>query len=80
MYKDALKEYKEAKAHTAELNSKLHERNEMYITREETYNVVIDELVHKKKDNSLQTLAVISEKMNDEDELILNGIDIHDKE
>ena len=44
MYRDKLKEYKEAKRRTQELTERLHDRNEMYITREETYNVVIKEL------------------------------------
>ena len=44
MYYDKLQEYKEAKKLTDELSKKLHEKNEMYITREETYNAVIQEL------------------------------------
>lgn len=45
MYRDKLEEYKEAKRRTEELTNRLHEKNEMYITREETYNAVIDELL-----------------------------------
>ena len=45
MYYDKLQEYKEAKKRTEELTKKLHEKNEMYITREETYNAVIQELI-----------------------------------
>ena len=80
MYLDKLKEYKEAKKRTEELTARLHEKNEMYITREETYNAVIDDLFQKKKEESTHPLAVVDDKINDEDDLLLNGIDIHDKE
>ena len=52
----------------------------MYISREETYNKVIDELAQKKKDMSTHPLAVVDDKINDEDDLLLNGVDIQDKE
>jgi len=80
MYRDKLEEYKAAKARTEELTNRLHEKNDMYITREETYNKVIDELLQKKKENSTHPLAVVDDKINDEDDLLLNGIDIHDRE
>lgn len=80
MYRDKLQEYKEAKRRTEELINRRHEKNEMYITREETYNAVINDLDQKKKDNSTHPLAVVDDKINDEDDLLLNGIDINDKE
>ena len=58
----------------------LHAKNETYITREETYNEVVADLEQKKKDNSTHPLEIVDEKINDEDDLLLNGIDIHDKE
>jgi len=63
-----------------ELTNRLQDKNEMYITREETYNAVIDDLFQKKKDNSTHPLAVVDDKIHDEDDLLLNGIDIHDRE
>ena len=80
MYRDKLQEYKEAKRRTEELTTRLHEKNEMYITREETYNAVINDLAQQKKDNSTHPLEVVDDKINDEDDLLLNGVDIHDKE
>ena len=80
MYRDKLQEYKEAKRRTEELINRRHEKNEMYITREETYNAVINDLDQKKKDNSTHPLAVVDDKINDEDDLLLDGIDVHDPE
>lgn len=62
------------------MTNRLQDKNEMYITREETYNAVIDDLLKKKKDNSTHPLAVVDDKINDEDDLLLNGIDIQDRE
>ena len=80
MYREKLEEYKEAKQRTEDLTARLHAKNDMYITREETYNAVIDDLFQQKKENSTHPLAVVDDKINDEDDLLLNGIDIHDKE
>ena len=44
MYEDKLQEYIKAKERTVELTNRLQDKNEMYITREETYNAVIDDL------------------------------------
>ena len=80
MYIDKLEEYKAAKQKTIELNKRLEEKNDMYIRREETYNEVIDHLRQQKKEKSTHPLAVVDDKINDEDDLLLNGIDIHDRE
>ena len=47
-----------------ELTNRLQDKNEMYITREETYNAVIDDLFQKKKDNSTHPLAVVDDKIH----------------
>ena len=80
MYRDKLEEYIAAKEETEKLNKRLHEKNDNYIIREETYKAVIDKLLQDKEDNSTHPLAVVDDKINDEDDLLLNGIDIHDKE
>lgn len=80
MYKDALDEYKEAKERTKELKERLTNKQWRYIDREEEYKDVVDKLETKKKDNSTQPLVVMNEKMNDEDDLLLQGVDLHDQE
>lgn len=80
MYCDKLEEYKEAKRETEKLTKRLHDKNDNYIIREETYKAVIDDLQKKKEENSTHPLAVVDDKINDEDDLLLNGIDIHDRE
>ena len=56
----------------------LDENQHKYIKREAEYREVIDELQNKIKDNSTRPLDIIEEKT--EDQYILEGIDIHDKE
>jgi hypothetical protein len=77
-YEDVLEEYKKSKIDTNEFRSTLHEKQGRYIQREQEYRQVITELQEKIKDNSCRPLEVVEEK--NEDQYLLEGIDIHDKE
>ena len=77
-YKKVVEEYKKAKEDTEEFKSRLHEKQGRYIQREQEYREVIKKLEKKIQDNSCQPLVVHEEK--NEDQLLLDGIDVHDKE
>ena len=59
------------------LDSKI-EKQERYIHREQEYKAVIQDIELKIKENSTRPLEIIEEKT--EDQYLLDGIDIHDKE
>ena len=77
-YENILKEYHAAKVETADLQQRLVEKQDRYIAREQEYKDVIKDLQLKISDNSTRPLDIIEEK--NEDQYLLQGIDIHDKE
>ena len=77
-YMTILSEYQQAKDQTTELQSLLHEKQDRYIQREQEYKEVIKKMQQDIKDHSTRPLEIIEEKT--EDEYLLMGIDIHDKE
>lgn len=77
-YEEVLGQYKEAKLSTIDLKTLLLDKQERYITREQEYRDVIDEIKKKITDNSTMPLDIIEEKT--EDQYLLEGIDIHDPE
>jgi hypothetical protein len=60
------------------MQEELAENQQRYIKREQEYREVISTIEQKIKDNSTRPLEIIEEKT--EDQYLLEGIDIHDKE
>jgi len=77
-YEQELAEYKAAKESTSLMQEQLTEHQHRYIKREQEYKQVIGEIETKIKDNSTRPLDIVEEKT--EDQYLLEGIDIHDKE
>ena len=77
-YEEILVQYKQAKAQTADMLDSKIEKQERYIHREQEYKAVIQDIELKIKENSTRPLEIIEEKT--EDQYLLDGIDIHDKE
>lgn len=77
-YQTILAEYQQAKYQTTELQGLLREKQDRYITREQEYKDVITQMEQNIKDNSTHPLVIPDDKT--EDEYLLQGIDIHDKE
>jgi hypothetical protein len=77
-YTEILAQYKKEKQNTIVLNSELQEKQERYIEREQIYKDSIKGIEEEIKDRSKRPLERIVEKT--EEQYLLEGIDIHDKE
>ena len=77
-YEGILREYHAAKFDTSELQERLVEKQDRYISREQEYKDVISDLQAKIREHSTRPLDIIEPKSDDQ--YLLQGIDIHDKE
>ena len=64
-YENILKDYHVAKYETSELQERLVEKQDRYISREQEYKDVIADLQQKIRENSTRPLDIIEPKSDD---------------